>query len=78
MSKKHHGGPAPVPPGNQPKLGPTGTPAGDEPDTMATDGGAAFNDQDPERRLGGYTTAGEHSRVQPGALNDGGSGSRKG
>lgn len=25
--------------------------------------GAAFNQQDPQRRLGNFTTAGEHSRV---------------
>jgi hypothetical protein len=74
MSKKHHGGPAPVPPGNQQKMGPGGAPNTGEPDeagNMNPDGGAGFNDQDPKRRLGGFETAGEHSRVQPGALNDG-------
>lgn len=75
MSKKHHGGPAPVPPGNQRQTGP-----GPDSEFAPTEApaGADFNEQDPERRLGGYTTAGEHSRVQPGALNDGGSASRKG
>jgi hypothetical protein len=74
MSKKHHGGPAPVPPGNRPHAGPPGTSVenvgGSDPD--ATDTGASFQDQDPQRRLGGYETAGEHSRQQPGPLNDGG------
>jgi hypothetical protein len=75
MSKKHHGGPAPVPPGNQRQTGPVSDSdyaAADAPD------GAGFQEQDPKRRLGGFETAGEHSRQQPGALNDGGSASRKG
>jgi hypothetical protein len=70
MSKKHHGGPAPVPPGNRPQSGPAGS--GDEP-TIDTDTGEGFQEQDPKRRIGGYETTGEHSRVQPGPLNDGGS-----
>ena len=75
MSKKHHGGPAPVPPGNQRHTGP-----GADSDSAPTDApdGDGFQEQDPKRRLGGFETAGEHSRQQPGALNDGGSGSRKG
>jgi len=75
MSKKHHGGPAPVPPGNQ---RPTGPETDAELAPSDPPAGADFNEQDPKRRLGGYTTAGEHSRQQPGALNDGGSASRKG
>ncbi len=75
MSKKHHGGPAPVPPGNQRQTGPV---ADDELAATEAPAGADFNEQDPQRRLGGYNTAGEHSRQQPGALNDGGSASRKG
>ena len=68
MSKKNH--PAgPVPPGNRPKSGPAYSPT-DDAETPA-DPAAEFNDQDEKRRLGGYTTAGEHSRVQPGAANDG-------
>lgn len=70
MSKKHDGGPAPVPPGNLPKMGPaTGPGANDVADPA--DDGAGFQEQDPKRRLGGYTTAGEHARQQPGPLNDG-------
>ncbi|QDU22122.1 hypothetical protein [Urbifossiella limnaea] len=75
MCKKHHGGPAPVPPGNQRQTGP-GTDSEFTPSEAPA--GADFNEQDPKRRLGGYATAGEHSRQQPGALNDGGSASRKG
>ena len=81
MSKKHHGGPAPVPPGNQPKLGHGVGPDEAEPDAVpngSLNEGTGFHEQDPQRRLGGFDSAGEHSRVQPGALNDGGSASRKG
>lgn len=69
MSKNHHGGPAPVPPGNRPHVGPVSdvdTGAGGEENS-----GASFQDQDPQRRLGNFETAGEHSRQQPGQLNDG-------
>ena len=68
MSKKNH--PAgPVPAGNRPQAGPAYTPKDDaaEPDNTGT----GFSEQDEKRRLGGYTTAGEHSRVQPGRANDG-------
>lgn len=72
MSKNHHGGPAPVPPGNQSHIGPPTAP-GDEgqPGKNDADGGAPFQDQDAKRRLGNFETAGEHSRQQPGRLNDG-------
>ena len=74
MSKKHRGGPAPVPPGNRPADFPTGDgqpPKGDDDATVQSDKGAGFQEQDPKRRLGGYTTAGEHSLQQPSHLNDG-------
>jgi hypothetical protein len=67
MSHKHHGGPAPVPPGNQPQTGATGT---DNQQAEQNSQGAAFSEQDPKRRLGGYETAGEHSIQQPGGKND--------
>lgn len=72
MSKKHHGGPAPIPPGNRPHSGP----ARQEEDEHAadqsdTDTGASFQEQDPQRRLGGFEGAGEHSIQQPTKLNDG-------
>lgn len=70
MNKKHHGGPAPIPPGNRPHNGPVVGP--DAGDVDAVDTGAAFDEQDPQRRLGDYGTAGEHPRQQPGPLNDGG------
>jgi hypothetical protein len=74
MSKKHHGGPAPVPPGNRSNAGPThtqGTDDAQEPVNTAENQGEAFQEQDPKRRLGGYETAGEHPRQQPSRLNDG-------
>lgn len=74
MSKKNHS-PGPVPPGNRPQAGPGFSPDDDAAEAPA-DTGDAFNNQDEKRRLGGYTTAGEHSRVQPGASNDGDTHSR--
>lgn len=71
MSKKHHGGPAPVPPGNRPHGNP-GEPQSQYDEAAAgTDPGVGFQEQDPKRRLGGFETTGEHSRQQPGPLNDG-------
>jgi hypothetical protein len=72
MSKKHHGGPAPVPPGNRPNAGPANAP-GTNAEQLPQDAenGAPFNDQDEKRRLGGFETAGEHSIQQPSRLNDG-------
>jgi hypothetical protein len=70
MAQKNHK-PGPVPPGNRPKAGPdAGAPETDPdaPDQPAE--GAAFSEQDPKRRLGGFETAGEHSFVQPGGKND--------
>lgn len=69
MSKKHHGGPAPVPPGNRPKGMPSDLP--DAAQSAPADDGTGFQEQDPKRRLGGFTGAGEHSIQQPSALNDG-------
>lgn len=74
MSKKHHGGPAPVPPGNKPADFPSGQRKGakGEDDLAAqSDPGAGFQEQDPQRRLGDYQTEGEHSIKQPSRLNDG-------
>jgi hypothetical protein len=65
--KKKHG--APVPPANQPHIGPAG--AAHDHEQAQPGGGAPFQDQDQKRRLGGYETAGEHSRQQPIELNDG-------
>jgi hypothetical protein len=74
MSQKHHGGPAPVPPGNRPHAGPTpaaGDAAAAADNTPVEDAGGGFQNQDPKRRLGGYATEGEHPIQQPGRLNDG-------
>jgi hypothetical protein len=72
MAKKGHA-PGPVPPGNRPHVGPAAPlPELDETGdtTINGGGGAGFNEQDPDRRLGNYQTAGEHSFVQPGGKND--------
>lgn len=67
-TKKHR--PAPVPPGNLPPAGYPGS--ADEVEAQAhAGGGAPFQDQDAKRRLGDYTTEGEHARQQPTQLNDG-------
>jgi hypothetical protein len=73
MSKKHHGGPAPVPPDNRPQSGPPANAPGDADAALPDDAhnGDQFQDQDAKRRLGGFETAGEHSRQQPSRLNDG-------
>lgn len=78
MSKNHHGGPAPVPPGNRPHTGP-GLPPGGEGsgnNPGSGDEGAGFGEQDPQRRSGGYSNAAQHPRQQPGRLNDGDTHSR--
>ena len=72
MSKKKHA-PHPVPPGNRTTVGPGTGGAADDAAAEAgaqNDAGAAFSEQDPQRRLGGFETAGEHSFVQPGGKND--------
>jgi hypothetical protein len=66
--KQHN---APVPPGNQPHVGPadaTGHPTEGTPDAS---GKMPMQDHDPQRRLGNFEGRGEHSRQQPGPLNDG-------
>jgi hypothetical protein len=47
-----------------------GAPEKDERAPGETSPGAAFSEQDPKRRLGGYETAGEHAFKQPGGKND--------
>ena len=71
MSKKKHA-PHPTPPANRTTFGPGSPPVGDEPDTAGaqSDAGAAKQEQDPQRRIGNYERAGEHSFVQPGGKND--------
>jgi hypothetical protein len=69
MSRKKKHGTAPVPPGNQPKAGPPEL--GEVNGGAQAGGGSPFQDQDPKRRLGGFESAGEHSRQQPSQINDG-------
>lgn len=63
MSKKHKGGPAPVPKGNKAKNGPD---IPGQPEPPIEPHGAPSSEQDPKRRLGNYDSAGEHSIEQPG------------
>jgi hypothetical protein len=60
----------PIPAGNQPHSGPPSQEPARTGDKAQTGGGAPFTDQDPKRRLGNYTGAGEHSYRQPGGRND--------
>jgi hypothetical protein len=61
MSKKHKGGQAPTPAGNQSRFGPEKR--GPSP-TPAPEGEPA-SEQDHKHRLGDYDAAGEHSIEQP-------------
>jgi hypothetical protein len=72
MSKKPHR-PGPVPPENRPQAH-SANPQGQDidPQEVAEDNaGAAFQEQDPKRRLGGFSGTGEHPRQQPSPRNDG-------
>jgi hypothetical protein len=60
----------PVPPENQPKAGPPDTQGGAPQNDKSNQGEGGFQEQDPKRRLGDFTGAGEHSIQQPGGLND--------
>jgi hypothetical protein len=62
MSKKHKGGPAPIPKGNQSHAGNQRPELEEAP---ATPHGAPASEQDPKRRLGNYGNAGEHAIEQP-------------
>lgn len=70
MSKNHHGGPGPVPPGNRPHAGPQHD-AAVEPEQMHAETGGD-QEQDQQRRIGDFTGKGEHSRVEPSQANDNG------
>ena len=62
MSKKHKGGPAPIPKGNQSQ---SGSQEPREKPIASPPAGAPASEQDPKRRLGNYGTAGEHPIEQP-------------
>jgi hypothetical protein len=62
MSKKHKGGSAPIPKGNQSHSGPQ-EPGGKP--VATTPKGAPASEHDPKRRLGNYDAAGEHAIEQP-------------
>ena len=65
--KKNQSAHRPVPPANRPHR------PGQENASARADhppaSGAGFNEQDPKRRLGDFTGAGEHSLKQPGGHN---------
>ena len=61
MSKKQKGG-APIPKGNQSRIGPHEEPVERQPEKVE---GAPTSEQDP-RRMGNFQTAGEHALEQPG------------
>ena len=63
MSKKHKGGTAPIPSGNQSHFGPDQPLRKTEEDPSV---GAPASEQDPKRRLENHGTAGEHPIEQPG------------
>jgi hypothetical protein len=72
MSKKHHGGPGPVPKGNQSQMGPkfNEEPVDEQAAETAPSDGTPGHEQDEKRRLGNFTGAGEQSFKQPGGKND--------
>ena len=63
MSRKHKGGPAPIPKGNRSHAGPEKSIAPNAPRAAR---GAPASEQDPKRRLGNFGSAGEHPIEQPG------------
>jgi hypothetical protein len=72
MSKKHHGGPGPVPAGNRSNKGVARTEDEDAASVPDADEnrGQPDSDHDPKRGIGNYEGKGEHARQQPGSLND--------
>jgi len=72
MGRKKSHFPAPIPPGNQPRGGPQTDDRReeDQPAPPQTADEGSFEEQDPKRRQGDFTGAGEHPYVQPGGLND--------
>ena len=73
MSKKHHS-PGPIPSGNRSRSGKSNQ-SPDEEQKLKKEGvgsNEAFQEEDPKRRMGDFTGTADHSRQQPGPLNDGG------
>ncbi len=62
--KKNQSSHRPIPPANRPHR--PGQEIGDARSEHPETKGAGFSEQDPKRRLGGFTGAGEHSLQQPG------------
>ena len=74
VSRKRHS-PGPIPPSNSPRAGAAyQSPDRDEaePGKEGEGSGEAFQEEAPKRRIGDFTGTGEHSRQQPGPLNNGG------
>jgi hypothetical protein len=70
MSHHKKRGTTPVPPGNQPHAGPAVDDKQARQGAVGS-GGSPFQDHDAKRRIGDFESAGEHSRQQPSAINDG-------
>ena len=69
MSKKNHA-PHPIPPDNKPGAMPAPDEESLTPEVEPDQTDTGFNDQDPKRRLGNFTGAGEAPFKQPGGKND--------
>ena len=73
MSKKHHGGPGPVPVGNRPQMGMAQQPDADTPPEGAGEvregGEVPAQQEDPKRRMGDFTGTARHSIQEPGGKN---------
>jgi hypothetical protein len=71
MSKKHHGGPGPVPPDNRQHAGTSSTlgEAEKESGSLQKGGEVQSQQEHPGNQLGDYTGKGEHSIQQPGGKN---------
>ena len=66
MSKNHHGGPGPVPPGNRAQTGPAKAAGQGAPDAAGATSPPGDEPQDGQRRLGDFVGKGEHSITEPG------------
>ncbi len=71
MSKKHHGGPGPIPPGNRSHSGKPSKPGeeGEALEDIQKGGEVSPQQDDPKHRLGDYTSTGGHSIQEPGGKN---------
>jgi len=69
MKHKRHQRPGPIPAGNRSRAGRKND-TNEATQSPQDNKGAPFQEQDPKRRLGDFSGAGEHPYQQPGGLND--------